>query len=826
MTGLMSRHIVIDTDNEAGDKWWREYLGDEVMDATATVKTSKGRHYWFRLPDDWPNDKPVASWSTHEEKDNPDPNFPSFDLRADKTGVIAPPSVHESGHQYVWERPLEQALVAPAAILDGTARAAAPRAAGGGQGVTKQDVGGNTRSMLSALIGNPPGGEGSGRNDWLARVAGHYAKTYHNQHDLFITHCQQANQAMGTPLDQDEFNKTVESIWTGEHERNPQRALDEVCGFLQSGGTRMMTQVVVKGPDDTRVYAVDEYANFDMVAKGVMLDEELGRTYWVEIVRKRLGVGDTERFDAILPGHVTGDDRAIRKWLAKFACSVVPPDNMWPKSGSPGVRIQRYLESQHPAVVKVTKVLGWDQDILNGSGGYVTHDGVITADEVFECETVGVKPDPQLLVGKTAPHRYGFDSDREEARRVLEEVLTFHDEAITSVFGAWWAACLLKPQLERMTSLFPFVAIEAPSESGKTNGFFSMMTELNGNTQGEMQPTKAALRDMASVHRNGIVWVDDLDDPTYLMELLRAATSGGTITKMGEDRESVKATQIVAPMVISGESLGLGSQKALLDRAVILKVGSPTGRLSRHTPTRPQWDDVLNLRMQYPNGLSGVAGWLVQMGLDREAETLVALAEGRTGSGRAGDKVAILRAGARLLDSLVSRDEAGDTAAWKGEGHHARRVEQWLAGADQSEISSQENSLTLEILPWALRTFKYPDGPKAGATDRDLDAPVFVKMTDRSLARQVQARLGGDAVAEDGPEIWFNAALLAQAWERDKHGRVERRTQTQGAFKDQADALKCPTKRFKIQSGHGRLAYYRKIDGDLARSIIERSQGQ
>jgi len=92
---------------------------------------------------------------------------------------------------------------------------------------------------------------------------------------------------------------------------------------------------------------------------------------------------------------------------------------------------------------------------------------------------------------------------------VLDEVLTYHDETVTSVFGAWWAACLLKPQIEVATSLFPFVAIEAPSESGKTNGFFQMMTQLNGNTRGETQPTKAALRDMAAAHRNGIVWVDD-----------------------------------------------------------------------------------------------------------------------------------------------------------------------------------------------------------------------------------------------------------------------------------------------------------------------------
>jgi hypothetical protein len=50
MTGTLSGVVVIDCDNSAADAWWRTTLGNDIMDATAQVRTSKGTHYWFRIP--------------------------------------------------------------------------------------------------------------------------------------------------------------------------------------------------------------------------------------------------------------------------------------------------------------------------------------------------------------------------------------------------------------------------------------------------------------------------------------------------------------------------------------------------------------------------------------------------------------------------------------------------------------------------------------------------------------------------------------------------------------------------------------------------------
>lgn len=822
MTGVMSRIIVIDCDSDEADAWWREQLGDDVLDSAARVKTSKGKHYWFRIPEHWPEDETIHSWSVHPSKEAS--HNISFDVRADGTGVIAPPSTHSSGLVYKWERHLEEAADAPQELLDGSLRARAPRGDGGAATGDADVGGGATRSMLATLLSRPPAGDGSGRNDWLTRVAGHYAKSYHTMQDLYLVHCRHANQAMGEPLDDTEFEKVVASVWKGEHTRNPERALDGSVGWLKSGHTRLMTQVAKKDPNTgQRVFDLEEYADFDLVAKGVMIEEDGVRTYWVSIRKKRRGRGDVMELDAVLPGSMLGDDRKLRAYLSSRGCMIVPPGNIWPREMTPGQRIQAYLESQTPPEVKVARTLGWDPGIIGGAGGFITHEGVITGEEVFTTEAAGVVPNPTLKSGGIATHRYGFEADADEARRVLAEVLTFHHDEVTAVFGAWWAACLIKPQIQKRTALFPFMAVEAPSESGKTNGFFAQMIELNGNTAGEMNPTMASLRNIAAAHHNGIVWVDDLDDPANLMELIRAATSGGSLVKMSEDRESIRLATIVSPIVVSGEALGLGTQKALLDRAVVLKAGSPTGRMSVRDASRPQWDDVLSLREQYPDGLSAVAGWLTQQALLYADDAVALLPSLRLGRGREGDKYAILRVGGRLIDAILAGSPEALARAWDGGGTYAQRVDAWLSdtspdnGRRGSGVQG-DNTLTLEILPWMLRQLSFPDKAIEGDGDRKLTTPAFVR---NYQPGGVKAMLIG---AKD-PEVWFNVDLLAQAWARENGGRVEKRTQTAEALSDQAQAAGARAKRVKLANSGGHLMYYRRLTGEMAQLVLDRAEG-
>lgn len=795
MCGQISKVVVVDADSEEGDRWWRQQLGDELLTATAQTRSRKGTHYWFRIPDDYK--QPIKSWSIHD-----DDTGLHFDVRADRTGVIVPPSVHESGFVYEWATPLTQALPAPAALLDGSLAAAAGDTGASQRGAGGTRAGGGMRSLLAALLAKPAT-EG-GRNNWMTAVAGHYAKAYRDQRDAYEQLCNDANAKLVPPLDSAEFDKTINSVWDAEHENNKQRAVDQNNGWLVGNGKTLFTQVRITQGDSSS-YDLGEYANFDIEARGVTRDPDQSKVFWVCLHTRD---GD---LDVLLRATVLGDDRKLRAWLAGFGCTTWPPGNMFPREGTVGVRIQRYLESQNPPIIEVTETLGWNQQVRQGRGAFVTHDGIILPDGLISAELSGIRAEPTLLSGGIAPHQYGFGGDPEEARRVLNEVLTFHDEHVTSVFGAWWAACLLKPQILANSALFPFVGVQAPSESGKTNGFFDMMVQLNGSTRGEVVPTRAVLRNMIAAHNNGIVWIDDLDDPAYLMELLRAATSGGTVSKMAEDRVSSANSTLVAPVVISGEQLGLGTQKALLDRAIMIPVGSPVGRRSTHDPNRPQWDDVLELRRQYPHGLSAVAGWFVQWALKAEGRTLAALQASRTGTGRAGDKDAVLRAGAMLLDHLCNSHDA-----WEGTGAHATRVEEWLSGKIEQHTQS-DNALTLELLPWVLREWHFPDSPVAGENGRTT-TPAFLR------GHSEEYTLDGDPLT-----IWVNTELLAEAWRREHHGRVEVRTQTPSALRDQIHALGHTENKQWRMSNAGRggpRLYYRAITGSVARVIVERAEGR
>lgn len=795
LTGQRSKVVVIDCDSALGHAWWEERCPD--LAETTQVESRPGHHHhWYRIPDDCTH--PIKGWSVHD-------GSLSFDVRADGGGVLAPPSLHpETGLPYRWLVPLRDALWAPPGLLDGQYALGAPRSSGGSRRGTGADV----RGMLPRLLNNPPP-EG-GRNDWLARVAGHYAKQFKGQREAYEWHTSQANNVCKPPLTDTECQKVMDSIWDKENESLTygMAQLSKENGFLCSDGLNLLTQV--KQGDQRVLHTISD---FTIRAEGIMVDELGHRTYWITVIQQDRKTGLTNETDAIIQGKVFGDDALLRRTLASYEATIQMPVNAYPPMAV-GVRLQRYIASQNPPAVVVTDKLGWHQRIFDGQGGFVTHEHVITADKVYTNEEAGIRPDPALMTGNTAPHKYGFEGNWEQASAILEEVLTFQDETVASVFGAWWAACILKPKLHVLSSLFPFMAIEAASGSGKTNGFFAMMMELNGLYTGEAQPTKAAMRDMAAAHQSGIVWVDDLDDPKYLTELLRAATSGGTISKMAIDRSTIKSVRLTAPIVVSGESLGMNDQKALVDRAIPLRVDSPVGRRSLRNPERPQWDDIQMLREAWPGsdvdgyGLSVFAGWYVQKALGVEKEFMNAFKAGTNNTaGRIADKDGILRAGARLLDYFTGCDDP-----WDGEGPHYRRVDAWLRRRGRIDADSNENKLTLTIIPWALRQFEYPDKAYRRTNEKlygNIDTPVFIRVDATTGQRHV----------------WFTAGLLAEAWKLCQHGFIEKRTDTADALRDQARALGCECMQQRVvgASRGTRLRYWR-LPSELTDIIVERSQ--
>lgn len=766
VTGSVSRLCVLDIDTKQALAWWVERLGDELRQ-TAQVRTGGGGwHFYFRL-----EEGQIVKGQSGE----------GWDLKAEGGGVIAPPSVHESGRLYAWapDRPFEATRALPSAFSD-ISGTRAPESQSG------------TRDGLSWLLANPP--ERGRRNTWLTKVAGHYAKHFPWQ-DAYELHVEQANATLTEPLDERELGKLKESVWGTEQTKQGRLAPEqqegeqwraellrpaERTGWLVSGRDRILVQTKTKDE-----LGLKSWMNVDLHVLAVVEVEGGERVYEVEIL-----AGAGEPIQTELPASVVADRRQLDRWLANNAgASIGVPDDCWPRRMADTVRLLRYLEAQPQGVIRGTRALGLDDE----SGAFLTHDEQIT--EAGPAPFDGARP----IVPRTwAPYRYGF-GPRAEARAVLREVLTFHFKETVSVFASWWAACFLKPQILARASQFPFMALEAASESGKTTGFFAMMLKLSGNTAGHHIATRAALRDELSAHRSGIVWIDDLDSLEYVGELLRAATVEGGMVKKANDANGQVSTKMRAALVISGESLGMTGQKALMDRAVLLKVESPTGRRSYHNPDVAQWDDIQRVMAQCPD-LTDFAGTLVQLALEQELQ-IKDLQKLRDGAGRHADKLAILRLGARVLDEMLE-----GRAEWVVD-----RVDEWVEALD---YRTEENALTLKLLPMAKARFNNVQERPEGA-DRHPSGvsctPVFVD--------------------EDGA-LWFSPAALAEWWAkeaRSRGARVSDRTESEAALTDQARALGLGGKRgegrklFRLVGG-GAHMYWRMTD-ELGEEIKRRSEG-
>ncbi|AYQ99505.1 DNA primase/polymerase [Microbacterium phage Johann] len=655
---------------------------------------------------------------------------------------------------------------------------------------------------LSELLGNPPERGAGQTNDWLTAVAGHYAKMHRDKRDLYEVEVRRA-AAMVDP-DYEDTEKVLESVW-GTESMRPARARLE-GGFLAGTGLQLLVQASV-GSGDDRHYDMVPWANFDLRADGVMIDDDNHRSY--QVTMTCLGrVSET----TLLP-EVVADPRKLKAWLSRFGGVIIGHEDAHPRM-TDSTRLQLYLESQRPAEARVVPFLGWDPE----SEQYVTLEGAITATARKTIREAGVIANRDKVNHQSAKYHYGFAGTWEEAQAVLREVQGFHFDDVVHLFGAWWAAALLKPQAMRYTSLFPFYAAEAGSGSAKTNGYFALMVALNGNYQGTVVATKASFRDSASVHANGILWADDMDDPQNLQEIVRAATSGGTMRKKGEDRENTDAT-LITPLLFTGEALMLSNQKALLERGVLTHPQSPTERTSLK-PDRQglsQWKDITDLKERYPGvrGLSELAGWYVQEALKVQSEFLAALqARLAVTPGRRGEKYAVLTAGARLMDHLL-----GEEDAWAGAGQTARWVDAWAEREQKgTEGVEHDSRLTIKLIPWAIETWGIVNVRSKEITPVDF----------RSSRNQAPPVLvfEPDPESMEEPEVWVNTRQLAQAWHEAEGGRVDLRLESPEGISMQLAQVAYPAreaqKNLRIA---GQQKNYRKLLPGYAELILARVKG-
>lgn len=745
---------------------WRDEAGDEY----------RGCHIWYRLPDGVATLKQTGSLAE------------GVDF---KTGagsyVVGPGSHHASGVRYEWaDDGASEAGVAPGWLIDRVLRhpsgrgASAPNATGAGE-VAARGQSGARATGLAGLIQMGLDGRVQGRNQWVTGVVGHLAKLV--PYDDGVRAVSElvwrlaAEQPAGHEYTRDEYEKTVASILATERSAWPTGRPSEHNGWLISSGTgTILTMCAVKDTEETEQRV---WSNFDIRALGLAVDEQDQQTWHVEItVGVKSSVG-------VLPGSVLGAERDLARWLAGFGAFITgAPGDTW-RHVAPQKRIGLYLQAQGAIEAKTLSALGWDRR----AGGFLCHEGVITDSGLTEA--TGLQP--ATILRNWAPARYGFEGSWEEAAGVLKEVLTFHDTTVAAVFGAWWAACWLKPQIFDWAGVFPIMAIEAPSETGKSNGLFALMVQMNGQTQGGGEMTMADLRDRMSANHSGIVWLDDLSDLEHVYEILRQSAVEGSRSKKGADRHTSEVRRMVAPVVLSAEGLGgIRAEKAMLDRVVLLGVGSPVGRRSTKGDY-PQYDDIKTLRDRYNRDLSQLAGWYVQKALYWwELEGAGTFKELRMGDGRHGWKIATLRLGGRLLSWMT------------GESGWAERVDEWCMGQSAAGLNDR---LVLDIIPQALNASNLMGGLPRTPSGRPM---VYV---------------------DEHRAVWFSISSLADWWRREH--RFDKRALQLGsaeALQQQAERLECgPGQRkrtYKPRSGEERkieMARYHRLPDEAATIALDRA---
>ncbi|MET7902058.1 phage/plasmid primase, P4 family [Streptomyces sp. NPDC005355] len=194
-TGQCSKRVVLDLDSPEAAEYWRERLGEAVFNRALKVTSRRGHHLHFRIRAD--DDRP---WPGHSDEEI------GFDFRGDGGGVVLPPSVHASGHVYEW---LDGELQDAPECLRKENQPKKQKAAD-----TKSGSGG---TLVEDLMLDPvTGGRG---NNWLTRVAGGMANVFHAR-SVYEAVLHNINQASAAPIDHHEFEKTIESIWSAQQEKN------------------------------------------------------------------------------------------------------------------------------------------------------------------------------------------------------------------------------------------------------------------------------------------------------------------------------------------------------------------------------------------------------------------------------------------------------------------------------------------------------------------------------------------------------------------------------------------------------------------------------
>lgn len=607
-----------------------------------------------------------------------------------------------------------------------------------------------------------------GRNEWLTQVAGHYARMHRSDARTYYAAVEAANQLLDSPLDAEEVSKTANSIWQAEQSNGREiefeTLLQESSGWLVSGGDHILTLAVV-GQGKQRKNVPVRLCDFDLRVVGKLWDPTGETPHWVyecDLHRSKTSEVQTILLNSTDFGSPNEGRRALSRWALNVKAGIQFAHDGYDWCS----RLMMYLDNQEAPSRTITPMFGWS----SVEHGYVVGKEKIDTYGRHRCDQVVTDPELDWVEDS-----YGMGGTPEDAKRILSDVLHYQDPTVASLFAAWWGACLVKQWIKPRVSQFPIMAIEAASGSGKTTGFFSLMVDLAGSLTGEGHYTAAVLRNRLAANLNGITWVDDMEDPTSIHEMIRILTASGTMSKMSRNNVP-QQFHLVGSLLMSGEALGLDSQKAMRDRTVLLTPPPPHKRRSHRHPDRRQWLDVVETKTELAKygGGKGISGHYLQMaaGLAEDvARWFQQEREEHNETSRLNDRDLVLLVGARVVQSLSNdpllEDKDGNSQGvyrWVYDWVHRKDmmgIDELLELTDGGEIIDADNTLTTKLLPMYL-----------SETSR-LRYPGKCAM-----------------ITKDNSELIVHPARLANWWSDKQHGRINLRTESHRSLVAQLNQLR------------------------------------
>lgn len=679
-TGQVSKRVVLDVDDLEAENHWRDELGDYIFDRALKATSGRrdpetgfvGKHLHFRIrPDDerpWPSHSGDAGSETG-----------AYDFRGDGGGVVMAPTMHKSGAVYEW---VGGELMDAPECLRKEEQPKPTTGRSGGHGVLGD---------LQLSADDPGRG-----NNWLTRVAGHFAKHYRGSFDMYEAILSNLNQASADPIDDADFSKTINQIWKTE-QSNADPGLvgyEQSNGWLVGHAGRLFTLCNEGGDGEEKVLKAREWGNFDPKVTGIATYADGTRRYLID-----LHVGDRVIPDVEVELSALSTDARANGWLATFGANILPAPHDIRGGYAPHGRLTRYVTGQDAPESVIVDHLGWDRQHRQ----YLTNTGVIVAGAQAEARFGPVRPSRKAIEHSRV--HFGFEVSSDEAVGILRQVLTFHDETAMSVMAAWMVMRLLAEMYK--VTVHPSLQVEGKSGSSKTKTTHMLIQLILGSKQDGGGWSKARAEGAYASNAGGVVWFDDTDIDKDLQELIRIATTGGSKAKMSAgDFTKVGDTRFRASTIITSEGLTdtYNAQQANRERAVRVELPPVQGRMSYNDPKRTQWEaDVKPLWLdRFGGDFTQVAGALLAAILEH-ADAMGDL----DGATRVEQAYGILRGGARVLASLLDDPE------------HVVRVDKWIS--ERQDLGGA-STVTLEVVPglWADR--RMPTTPGANGVVQ----PVFL----------------------------------------------------------------------------------------------------